>query len=186
MQRFIIEQTDMHGLVTIKPNCYNDERGYFSETWNYNNLKKLGFDNMLWQDSESMSKKNVLRGLHYQWNKPMGKLIRVVRGSILDVCVDIRKNSPTYGSYTSILLSEVNKKQLWAPPGFAHGILSLEEDTVTLYKCSSVYNKNGEAGIDPFDKELNIDWGIKKQDVVLSVKDSSAKSFLEYKKDPKF
>ena len=186
MERFKIKKQKLDGIITIKPIYFQDHRGYFCETWNSKNLSLLGFDELMFQDNESHSGKNVLRGLHYQWDEPMGKLIRVVKGSVLDVCVDIRKNSPTYGQYMSVVLSDENKLQLWVPPGFAHGILSLEENTIALYKCSNVYNKDGESGIDPLDRELNIDWGITHEDIILSTKDSMAQSFSKYKKDPKF
>ena len=138
------------------------------------------------QDNQSKSHKNVIRGLHYQWNNPMGKLVRVLHGAVKDVIVDVRKYSPTYGQFDSFLLSAENNKQLWVPPGFAHGILSLEDDTLVSYKCSSVYNANGESGINPFDKYLNIDWGIDKSEAIISEKDKIAQSFLDYDRNPKF
>ena len=186
MKKFTIKHEELEGLMTIEPKFFEDDRGYFCETWNYENLKELGFDINMWQDNQSLSGKNVLRGLHYQWDKPMGKLVRVVKGSVYDVCVDIRKDSPTFGKYFKVLLSEKNKKQLWVPAGFAHGILSLEEDTIVLYKCSNVYNQKGESGVHPFDKQLDIDWGIPIEEVILSTKDREAQSFLDYKNNPKF
>ena len=186
MNKFIVENTKFDEVLLLTPRVFTDDRGYFCETYNHENLRDLGFLENLVQDNESKSKINVIRGLHYQWDKPMGKLVRVVKGSIIDVMVDFRKGSPTYGDHMKVLLSDENKKQIWIPPGFAHGILSLEDDTYVSYKCSSVYNQNGEGGINPFDEQINIDWGISKQDAVLSEKDFNAMSFIDYNKDPKF
>ena len=186
MKKFVIEPTNFDGPLVIIPKVFKDERGYFCESYNVENLKFLGFKEKMVQDNESKSKKYVLRGLHYQWDDPMGKLVRAIKGSILDVIVDIRKGSKTYGEHFSIILTSENKKQLWVPPGFAHGILSLQDDTIISYKCSSVYNQEGESGIDPLDPALGIDWGCKIEDLVLSKKDLEAKSFYEYDQDPKF
>ena len=123
------------------------------------------------QDNESKSKKNVIRGLHYQWLSPMGKLVRVVSGAIIDVVVDIRKDSLTYGDHVKFKISAKNKKQLWVPSGFAHGMLSLEEDTLVSYKCSAFYNPEGESAISPFDKDLNIDWETNLKNINISDKD---------------
>jgi len=186
MNKFEIKKTKFRGVLIIIPRIFDDDRGYFYESYNVANLFDLGFTENMQQDNQSISKKNVIRGLHYQWDEPMGKLVRATRGSVKDIIVDIRKDSVTYGEYMSVTLTDKNHKQLWVPPGFAHGILALEEDTVVLYKCSSVYNQNGESGINPFDKFLNIKWGIDKKDAVLSLKDQEAQNFLEYDRDPKF
>ena len=186
MQKFTIEKTKFDDVVVIIPRIFSDDRGYFCETYNVENLKEIGFVEDMVQDNQSKSQKNVIRGLHYQWDDPMGKLVRVIKGAVKDVIVDIRKNSPTYGESEFFLLTEENNKQLWVPPGFAHGILSLEDDTIVSYKCSSVYNSEGESGIDPFDNYLNVDWGIDKSEAVISEKDKIAKSFLQYDRDPKF
>ncbi len=186
MQKFIIEKTDFEDVVVIVPRIFKDSRGYFCETYNAANLQTLGFDQEMVQDNQSKSAKNVIRGLHYQWDGPMGKLVRVIKGSVKDVIVDIRKNSPTYGRSASFILTDENNKQLWVPPGFAHGILSLEDDTLVSYKCSSVYNSSGESGINPFDSFLNIDWGIEKSDAIISEKDGVAIGFLDYDRNPKF
>ena len=147
------------GLLLIEPKIFQDDRGYFYETYNNEVFIKNGVDVNFLQDNESLSSKGVLRGLHFQ-NPPyeQGKLIRVGSGSILDVAVDIRKESKTYGKYETVILSEKNKLMFWVPPGFAHGFLSLEENTKLLYKCTNVYNKQAESGIIWDDKELNIDW----------------------------
>jgi dTDP-4-dehydrorhamnose 3,5-epimerase len=184
--KFQIEEQSLSGLLTIKPRYFEDHRGYFSETYNLQGLSQLGFNFAMSQDNESRSKKNVLRGLHYQWDGPMGKLVRVVKGSVMDVCVDIRSDSKTYGQWDSFMLTEENRTQLWVPPGFAHAILSLHDDTIVVYKCSSVYNQEGESGINPYDSDLNIDWPVDKADIILSDKDRVAKSFSDYSLDPKF
>jgi len=186
MDKFSIEKTKFDEVLVITPRVYEDDRGYFCETYNVENLKNLDFTEEMLQDSQSASKKNVIRGLHYQWEGPMGKLVRAVRGSVRDVVVDIRKGSPTYGEHMSIVLSCENHKQLWVPAGFAHGILSLEDNTTVTYKCSSVYNSNGEGAINPFDSSLDIDWGILKEEAILSPKDMTAQTFGEYDMEPKF
>ena len=186
MEKFILEKTKFKDVVVITPRVFEDQRGYFCETHNYFNLAQYGFTVNFVQDNESKSKKNVIRGLHYQWDEPMGKLVRVINGSVRDVIVDIRKGSQTYGESLSVVLSDENKKQLWVPPGFAHGVVSLEEGTILSYKCSSVYNQDGESGINPFDKKLNIDWGLPVEEALISEKDLLAKSFDEYTKNAKF
>ena len=186
MKKFTIEKTQFDDVILITPRVFADHRGYFCETYNVKNLRELGFNEVMLQDNQSKSHKNVIRGLHYQWNNPMGKLVRVLHGAVRDVSVDVRKYSPTYGQSDSFLLSAENNKQLWVPPGFAHGILSLEDDTLVSYKCSSVYNPNGESGINPFDKYLNIDWGISESEAIISEKDKIAQSFLDYDRNPKF
>jgi len=186
MKKFFIEKTDFNDVVILTPRVFEDDRGYFCETYNIENLKDIGFDVGFCQDNESRSKKNVIRGLHYQWEPEMGKLVRVISGEVLDVIVDIKKNSPTYGQHRKFYLSSKNKKQLWVPAGYAHGILSLAEDTIVSYKCSGSYNSNAESGLNPFDDNLNIDWGIQKQDAIVSEKDMIAKDFSSYDKDPKF
>ena len=157
-----IENTEFEGLLILHPRIFKDERGYFYESFNQMEFQKLGLTTDFAQDNQSCSLKNVLRGLHFQ-NPPyeQGKLVSVVSGSALDVAVDIRKNSPTYGKHYSILLSEENNKMFWIPPGFAHGFITLEDNTRFMYKCTKNYNKTAEGGIlwnDPF---LGIDWGIK-------------------------
>ena len=166
------------------PNIYVDSRGFFVETFNSIIDKELGVK--FYQDNHHKSKKYVIRGLHYQWNKPMGKLCRVVKGSGIDVLVDLRKDSPTYGKSETIFLSDENFIQVWVPEGFGHGFLSLEEDTHFCYKCSSLYNENSEGSIYPFDLDLNINWSINVDEAILSGKDKMAQSFQTYKLNPKF
>ncbi len=166
-----IERFEIEGLILIKPRVFSDERGYFFESFNqkqFNDLTGLNLDFV--QDNESKSNYGVLRGLHLQ--KPpyaQGKLVRVVQGKVLDVAVDIRKKSPTYGKYQSALLSGENKHQLYIPPGFAHGFAVLEDNTVFCYKCTGMYNKESEVAIKWNDEDIHIDWGIKNP--ILSDKD---------------
>jgi len=171
-------QSDIAGLLLIKPSIYKDERGYFFESYNIEEFEKEGIDVIFKQDNESRSQKGVLRGLHFQ-NPPFeqGKLIRVIKGSVLDVVVDIRRNSATYGKWASNALSEENKLIYWIPPGFAHGFLALEDDTIFTYKCTDVYNRESEASIRWNDPDLGIEWGIK--DPAMSEKDKKAPLFRD-------
>jgi dTDP-4-dehydrorhamnose 3,5-epimerase len=155
------ETNHIEGLLVIKPDVYEDSRGYFFESYNSEKFRELGIGARFLQDNESRSGKQVLRGLHFQVPPfEQGKLVRTVKGSVLDVAVDLRKASPTYGHWASIVLSEQNKWMYWIPPGFAHGFLTLEENTVVFYKCTQVYNKASEMGMDWNDSDLGIDWGI--------------------------
>jgi dTDP-4-dehydrorhamnose 3,5-epimerase len=149
------------GLILVKPRIFNDDRGYFYESYNAGQFKNAGIPTEFVQDNQSLSSKNVLRGLHFQ-NPPygQGKLVRVVSGSVLDVVVDIRTPSPTFGQHIMVELSAANKLMLWIPPGFAHGFLSLEDQTIFLYKCTAPYNNESESGIIWNDTDLSIDWGI--------------------------
>jgi dTDP-4-dehydrorhamnose 3,5-epimerase len=157
-----LKKTRIDGLFLIEPMVFKDGRGYFFESFQKEKFQALGIDTDFVQDNESMSGKGVLRGLHIQ--KPpfaQGKLVRVVRGSVLDVAVDLRKSSKTYGKWESSVLSAENKMMMWIPEGFAHGFLVLEEDTIFQYKCTNYYNKESESGIIWNDPDLKIDWGIK-------------------------
>ncbi len=175
-----IINTPLDGLLVFAPEIYEDDRGYFFESWNKKIFKEFGLNYEFNQDNQSLSKYGVLRGLHFQ-NPPhaQGKLVRVVKGKVLDVVVDIRKNSSTYGSHYKIELSETNKLIFWIPPGFAHGFITLENDTIFSYKCTSVYNKQSEQALLWSDKTLNIDWQIKKP--IVSQKDQNAIKFLSFK-----
>ena len=172
--------TPLDGLLVFAPEIYEDDRGYFFESWNKKIFKKLGLNYEFNQDNQSLSKYGVLRGLHFQ-NPPyaQGKLVRVVKGKVLDVVVDIRSDSSTYGSHYKIELSETNKLIFWIPPGFAHGFITLENDTIFSYKCTSVYNKQSEQALLWSDETLNIDWQIKKP--IVSQKDQNAIKFLSFK-----
>jgi|TARA_Y100000310_G_scaffold55194_2_gene50617 dTDP-4-dehydrorhamnose 3,5-epimerase len=177
---------NFNDVFVFTPRVFHDHRGCFYESYNENTFKEAGFNEIFVQDNFSISRANVIRGLHYQWDGPMGKFVKVASGAIMDVIVDVRKGSPTYGVYESFMLTAENKKELWVPPGYAHGIISLEDNTVLHYKCTAVYNSDGESGINPLDPELNIDWGIDKSSLILSEKDSAAQSFSEYRNNPKF
>jgi dTDP-4-dehydrorhamnose 3,5-epimerase len=167
-----IEQTIIKDLVILTPDVFEDERGYFFESYNKSKLSGLGIDIDFVQDNQSFSQKGTLRGLHYQ-NPPFAqtKLVRVLKGEIMDVAVDLRKDSPTYGKYFGIRLTAENKKQLLVPQGFAHGFSVLSETAVVLYKCDQFYNKQSEGGIRYDDETLNIDWGMDLADAIVSEKD---------------
>jgi dTDP-4-dehydrorhamnose 3,5-epimerase len=171
-------KTKINDLVLIQPDVFPDSRGYFFESFQKEKFHAIGIDAEFLQDNESMSGKGVLRGLHFQ--KPpfeQGKLVRVVRGSVLDVAVDLRKESKTYGKWESSVLSADNKLMMWIPEGFAHGFLVLEENTIFQYKCTNYYNKESECGIIWNDRNLNIDWGIKEP--LVSEKDLQAILFRD-------
>lgn len=167
-----IEEMFLKGLIVIEPVIFEDDRGYFFESYNKDKFHDLGIDINFVQDNQSFSKRGTVRGLHYQ-NPPFEqiKLIRVLEGEVLDVVVDIRKNSLTYGKSFSIRLSAENKKQLLVPHGFAHGFSVISDTALILYKCDQFYNKSSEGGIKFDDPSLNIDWGIKLEDIIVSDKD---------------
>ena len=172
--------TPLKGLLIIKPNIFKDKRGYFFESWNRELYKKIGVDYDFVQDNQSLSKKNVLRGLHFQ-NPPyeQGKLVHVIKGAVIDFAVDIRSKSATYGQYYSIMLSEDNHTFFWIPPGFAHGFVSLKNNTIFSYKCTNVFNKSSECSLSWDDPDLNIDWKIKNP--IISEKDLQSISFKDLK-----
>tara|TARA_B110000444_G_C18820166_1_gene587297 strand:+ start:1052 stop:1606 length:555 start_codon:yes stop_codon:yes gene_type:complete len=176
-----IEKTSIEGLIVLLPSTFEDERGVFSETFSQRDFSETtGCDISFVQDNESVSARGVLRGLHFQ-NPPfgMGKLVRVSQGSILDVAVDLRKSSATYGKHIKMVLSASNRKQFWIPEGFAHGFLSLEDDTRVLYKCTSFYNSQSELSLLWNDPELAINWSLDTEPSV-SDKDSNAGAFTEF------
>jgi dTDP-4-dehydrorhamnose 3,5-epimerase len=165
-------KTDFAGLLIFEPVVYKDSRGYFFESYNENIFLQHNIHLRFVQDNQSNSSYGVIRGLHYQVNpKAQTKLVRVLNGSILDVVVDIRKNSPTYAHFFSVELSADNKKQLLIPKGFAHGFSVLSEKAEVLYKCDEFYNKECEAGICYNDPSLNIDWKIPSHQIIVSEKD---------------
>lgn len=169
-----IRGLDIEGLFVIEPDVYRDDRGYFMESHNKKSFEQLtGLELSFVQDNESMSNRGVLRGLHFQVPPhAQDKLVRVVKGKVLDIAVDLRKDSVTYGKYEGVILSGENKEQLFIPRGFAHGFLVLEDETVFSYKCSSYYQKESERSMRWDDPDINIDWGIKSP--ILSNKDSNA------------
>ncbi len=175
-----VVETGINDLLLIKPKVFEDDRGYFFESFNDEKFRDFGINETFVQDNESRSMKHVLRGLHFQ--KPpyaQGKLVRVVRGSVLDVAVDLRKGSPTFGQWRSITLTGKDKWMLWIPIGFAHGFVTLEDDTVFFYKCTNLYNKDSEGTIRWDDPDLAIDWG-EIINPVLSEKDVAAPLFRDF------
>jgi dTDP-4-dehydrorhamnose 3,5-epimerase len=178
----IAEETHLKDCYLIKPKVFDDHRGYFFESFNADTFQEMtGLIINFVQDNESKSSKGVLRGLHFQiGNNAQSKLVRVVKGAVLDVCLDIRKGSPTFGQTFSVELNEDNKKQLFVPKGFAHGFLVLKDDTIINYKCDNFYDKDSERSILYNDKELNFDWGVPEGDIILSDKDKQAPTLAEY------
>lgn len=167
-----IEQTTIQDLLIINPAVYEDERGYFFEAYNQSKFRENGIDYQFMQDNQSFSKKGVIRGLHLQINPfPQAKLVRVLEGEILDVAVDLRKDSPTYGEHVRVVLSASNKKQFMVPPGFAHGFSVLSDTASVMYKVDQPYNKESERGIIYNDPTLQIDWQVAPKDAVISQKD---------------
>ena len=173
-----VETTFIQDLVVLTPDVFEDSRGYFFEGYNKNKLSALGIDIEFVQDNQSFSQRGTLRGLHYQ-NPPYAqtKLVRVLQGEIMDVAIDLRKDSPTYGQHFAIRLSAENKKQLLVPQGFAHGFSVLSETAVVLYKCDQFYNKASEGGIRFDDPTLAIDWGMDLKEAIVSDKDVVLPSF---------
>ncbi len=167
-------KTDIEDVVIIEPNLHGDDRGYFVETFRADKLEEfLGYKINFTQDNESKSSRGVLRGLHYQLHPAaQTKLVRVIKGRVLDVAVDIRKDSPTFGKHISVELSGENKKQLLVPRGFAHGFVVLEDDTIFAYKVDSYYSPEYDRGIAFDDRDLAIDWQIEKENLILSNKDT--------------
>lgn len=158
MAQIKVTEAPISGLYVIKPTVHGDSRGYFMETYNKNDLKEFGIDVEFVQDNQSMSTKGVLRGLHYQIKHPQGKLVRVVRGCVFDVAVDIRKNSETFGKWFGVELSAENKKQFYISPGFAHGFLVLSDEAEFCYKCTDFYHPGDEGGIAWNDPQIGIIW----------------------------
>ena len=163
-------------IKVITPKIFRDDRGFFSETYNVAALIEAGFDEVFVQDNHSLSAQGVLRGLHYQIKQPQGKLVRVVKGEVFDVAVDIRRSSPTYGQWAAAVLSADNKRQLWVPEGFAHGFLVTSESAEFLYKTTNYYAPEYERCIQWNDKQLAIDWPLQGKPVV-SEKDAHGASF---------
>ena len=178
-----ITETELAGCFLIEPRVFEDERGYFFESYHLKRFQdSTGLDLNFVQDNESKSKYGVIRGLHIQKGEfAQAKLIRVLSGKILDVAVDARPDSPNYGKSFSIELSAENKKQLFVPKGFLHGFSVLSPEAIVLYKCDTYYNQNSEDGVHPLDQQLAIDWKVPEHAQILSEKDSQAKSFSEFK-----
>ena len=166
-------ETNLKGCYILEPSIYRDERGYFFESYNKNKFEVLiGKSVNFIQDNEAFSNKGALRGLHFQNGEyAQAKLVRVTQGKVLDVAVDLRANSKTFGEHVAVELSEENKKQLFVPRGFAHGYIVLSDTAVFNYKCDNVYNKASENGIIYNDKDLNIDWNLDSEKFIISEKD---------------
>ncbi len=183
--RIAIESEHLNGLMVLShPDVFEDERGFFVEVFRADQFAELGLPITFVQDNHSRSRKGVLRGLHFQWDPPMGKLMRVTQGSAFLVAVDIRKRSPTLGQWFGMEVSAQNKRQIWAPAGFARGFYTLSDYAEIQYKCTGVYNKNAESGIRWNDPRLGIRWPIHPADLVLSEKDKNAQTLDQWLASP--
>lgn len=174
MGKFNFVKTEIEGVYIIETVIFGDNRGYFMETYNYKDFKDAGLNMVFVQDNQSKSKKGVLRGLHFQKEHPQGKLVRVIKGEVFDVAVDLRKGSKTYGKWVGVTLSEENKKQFYVPEGFAHGFLVLSEEVEFCYKCTDFYQPEDEGGLLWNDSHINIEWPLDKinaDELILSEKD---------------
>jgi dTDP-4-dehydrorhamnose 3,5-epimerase len=167
-----VVETNLPGCVVIEPAVFGDERGFFFETWNADRYRQLGLPDKFVQSNVSSSARGVLRGLHYQWPNPQGKLVSVLEGEVYDVAVDIRRDSPTFGRWAAVILSAENKRQFWIPEGFAHGFAVLSERALFSYLCTAQYDKEADAGVRWDDAEIGIDWPI--AEPLLSAKDAAA------------
>jgi dTDP-4-dehydrorhamnose 3,5-epimerase len=177
-----IQHTFIKDCFLVTPTVFNDERGSFFEAFNQKAFRELSNLNIQFvQDNQSVSKRNVLRGLHLQLGEhAQSKLVRVIKGEVLDVCVDVRKESKTFGKHISHKLSDENNHQLFIPKGCAHGFLVLSEQAIVTYKCDAFYNKASESGIIYNDSELNIDWSLPNEDIILSEKDTKLLTLKEF------
>lgn len=172
MGKFNFIKTDIEGVVIIEPTAFGDDRGYFMETYQYNDFAAAGIDVKFVQDNQSMSKKGVLRGLHFQKQFPQSKLVRVIRGEVYDVAVDLREGSPTYGKYVGVLLSAENKRQFFIPKNFAHGFLVVSDEAEFVYKVDDFYHPNDEGGLAWDDPAVGVEWPIEDgMEIILSDKD---------------
>lgn len=172
MGKFNFIKTDIDGVMIIEPTVFGDDRGYFMETYQYEDFAAAGIDVKFVQDNQSMSKRGVLRGLHFQKQFSQSKLVRVIRGEVYDVAVDLRKGSPTYGKYVGILLSAENKRQFFIPKNFAHGFLVISDEAEFVYKVDDFYHPNDEGGLMWNDPAIGIQWPIDDDmEIILSEKD---------------
>lgn len=180
MSKFTFNKTSIEGVYVIETTIFGDDRGYFMETYQKDIFDEAGLDFDFVQDNQSKSKKGVLRGLHFQYTQPQGKLVRVIKGEVFDVAVDLRKDSDTYGNWEGVILSEENKKQFFIPKGFAHGFLVLSDEAEFTYKCTDFYKPDDEGGIQWDDPEIGIDWPLDGIDeITLSEKDKKWKPMKE-------
>ena len=180
MGKITVTPCDIEGLYVIEPTVFKDERGYFVETSNQNDMKEAGLDMVFVQDNQSMSTRGVLRGLHFQKQFPQGKLVRVVRGKVFDVAVDLRSDSKTYGKWFGVELSAENMKQFYIPEGFAHGFLVLSDEAEFCYKCTDFYHPGDEGGLAWNDPEIGVEWPLEEGvDLIISEKDQKWKGLKD-------
>ena len=180
MGKITVTPCDIEGLYVIEPTVFKDKRGYFVETYNQNDMKEAGLDMVFVQDNQSMSTRGVLRGLHFQKQFPQGKLVRVVRGKVFDVAVDLRSDSKTYGKWFGVELSAENMKQFYIPEGFAHGFLVLSDEAEFCYKCTDFYHPGDEGGLAWNDPEIGVEWPLEEGvDLIISEKDQKWKGLKD-------
>ena len=180
MGKITVTPCDIEGLYVIEPTVFKDERGYFVETYNQNDMKEAGLDMVFVQDNQSMSTRGVLRGLHFQKQYPQGKLVRVVRGKVFDVAVDLRADSKTYGKWFGVELSAENMKQFYIPEGFAHGFLVLSDEAEFCYKCTDFYHPGDEGGLAWNDEEIGVKWPLEEGvELIISEKDQKWKGLKD-------
>ena len=177
-----IESQHLNGIVVLAPKVFEDERGFFMEVYRADDFRNLGLPTDFQQDNHSRSARNVVRGLHFQWEPPMGKLMRVTQGTAFLVAVDIRKGSPTFGRWFGLEISASNKKQIWAPAGFARGFCALSEFAELQYKCTGIYNSKCESGILWNDPAIGIEWPV--TNPILSAKDAKAQTLAAWAASP--
>ena len=182
MGKFKKNETSIEGVYVIEPTVFGDERGYFMETYSETEFAEIGINNKFVQDNQSKSRKGVLRGLHFQKQNSQAKLVRVIKGAVYDVAVDLRPGSPTYGKYEGVMLTEENKKMFMIPRGFAHGFLVVSDEAEFVYKCDDVYNHEAEGGLKWNDPDVGIEWpmeGIEPSELLTSEKDGKWPSLKE-------
>lgn len=182
MGKIAVETCEIEGLKIITPQVFEDARGYFMETYQYNDFKEAGIPQVFVQDNQSASRRGVLRGLHFQKEFPQDKLVRVIKGEVFDVAVDLREDSKTFGQWKGVVLSEDNKKQFFVPRGFAHGFLVLSEYAEFCYKCSDYYHPGDEGGLMYNDPDIGVEWPVTEDmELLFSEKDTKQGSFRDYK-----
>lgn len=181
MGKITVETCEIEGLKVITPQVFGDARGYFMESYNYNDFKEAGIDVVFVQDNQSASVKNVLRGLHFQINHPQDKLVRVINGEVFDVAVDLREGSATYGKWFGVVLSAENKKQFFVPKGFAHGFVVLSDYAEFAYKCSDFYHPGDEGGLMYNDPDIGVEWPFEPgTELIMSDRDQKWGGIKEY------
>ena len=181
MGKFNRIDTEIDDVCIIEPTVFGDNRGYFMETYSKKDFEEIGIKEEFVLDNQSKSKKGVLRGLHFQIENTQGKIVRVIKGNVFDVAVDLRRNSKTFGKWVGIELSEDNKKMLYIPPYFAHGFLVLSDEAEFTYKCTDIYNHSAESGIMYNDSDIKIEWPKVDCDIITSEKDGKWQTFEQFK-----